>query len=138
VTLRKEVPLDRLALTARLEEVEHACRDLEAASVRLCQTAEGIRRSIEAGRPISKILSGGSGVSARREERQAWSRMNAALHDYRIALVQSLIDDERLTISEAARITGNARQVVSRLYHASPSMLGPRSDRSDDSTSSKV
>jgi hypothetical protein len=106
---------------AQLAEVERACGELEAASARLRRTAEHIRKSIESGTTASAIVSGTAAMSARRAEREAWSRVNAALHSYRVMLVRSLVDDEHLTISEAARVTGNARQVVSRLYHGAAS-----------------
>jgi hypothetical protein len=69
---------------------------------------------------MSEILTNGPGVPARREVRASWSRLNHALHDYRAQVVKGLVDDEGMSIAEAARVTGNARQVVSRLYNASP------------------
>jgi hypothetical protein len=34
-----------------------------------------------------------------------------------VRLVKSMVDDEGMTIADVARVTRNARQVVSRLYH---------------------
>jgi predicted transcriptional regulator len=112
---------DEGALTAHLVELERACRELEERSALLRRNAERIRDRLRNGARASAIVAAGDGISARREEREAWARVNRALHDYRVALVRSLVDDEGMTISEAARATGNARQVVSRLYHGSAS-----------------
>jgi hypothetical protein len=114
-----EVRVGADPLRARLDELDEACRELEARSARLRRTAWRIRTELERGTPVSAIAAEGEGLAARREEREAWSRVNGALHSYRVTLVRRLVDDEGLTISEAARVTGNARQVVSRLYHGS-------------------
>jgi hypothetical protein len=44
--------------------------------------------------------------------------LTEAVHDYRVEIVRSLVDEEGWTLADVARETGNARQVVSRLYHA--------------------
>jgi plasmid maintenance system antidote protein VapI len=38
--------------------------------------------------------------------------------------VRTMVDDEGLSVAEAARVMGNARQVVSRLYHAEVRISG--------------
>jgi plasmid maintenance system antidote protein VapI len=41
-----------------------------------------------------------------------------------VRLVESMVDDEGMSIADAARVMGNARQVVSRLYHGLSSPSG--------------
>lgn len=101
----------------QLEELDRACLDLT-------ERLEGLRNAIvlighlrNQGRPVSEIVAFGPGVPARREVRESWSRLNRALHAYRVRLVRSMVDDEGMSITDAAHVTGNARQVVSRLYH---------------------
>jgi hypothetical protein len=102
----------------RLLEIDLACRDL-ADRLRVLQEACAEIRTMRArGRPASEIVADGRGVRARRDVRASWSRVNEALHGYRACLVVSMIDDEGMSIAEVARLTGNARQVVSRLYHS--------------------
>ncbi len=103
----------------RLEELEEDCRDLAVRLERLREAVAQIRAMRAEGRPVSEIVGAGPGGSARREVRDSWSRVNRALHEYRVQVVKTLVDDEGFSIADAARCTGNARQVTSRLYHAS-------------------
>jgi hypothetical protein len=102
----------------QLAELDEACLELAQRLEQLRDAVAQIRRMRTAGQAISEIVTTGPGVPARREVRGSWSRLNQALHAYRVEVVRSLIDDEGMSISDAARITGNARQVVSRLYHS--------------------
>jgi hypothetical protein len=104
-------------LDARLEELDEACDELRRRIGSVRRAVVAIRRMRAEGHTASDILAMGPGVSARRDLRQSWSQVNEALHLYRVALVKSIVDDEGLSIAEAARRTGNARQVASRLYH---------------------
>jgi hypothetical protein len=104
-------------LVARLDEVEAA---REALLQELAAFGEAVgfnRQMLLEGCGISDIFRDGPGPAARRQVRDAWSRLNEALHAYRAEAVRTLIDDDGWTLTAAARLTGNARQVVSRLYH---------------------
>lgn len=102
----------------RLGQLDIACRDLHQRLQTLRDATAEITTMRARGRSASEIVSGGPGVPARRELRETWSQVNAALHDYRVALVVSMIEDEGMSVSDVARVMGNARQVISRLYHS--------------------
>ena len=103
---------------ARLVELDQGCLELTERLERLRLAVVEIRRMRKQGRPVSEIVSSGPGIPVRREVRASWSRLNQALHAYRVQIVKSMVDDEGMRIADTARITGNARQVVSRLYHS--------------------
>jgi hypothetical protein len=104
-------------IAARLAEIERACQVLATQLEELRAAAAEIRELRADGLPMAKIVESGPGVRARRDVRAAWSEVNHALHGYREETVRTLVDDEGLTIADVARVTGNARQVISRLYH---------------------
>lgn len=103
---------------ARLVELDQGCLELTQRLERLREAVVEIRRKRAQGRPVSEIVSSGPGIPARRDVRASWSRLNQALHAYRAQIVKSMVDDEGMSVADTARITGNARQVVSRLYHS--------------------
>lgn len=112
------------AFDIQLDELDHACLDLTERLEGLRKAIVRIRHLRGQGRPVSEIVAIGPGVPARREVRESWSGLNRALHTYRVMLVKSMVDDEGMSIAEVARVTGNARQVVSRLYHGLSSPSG--------------
>lgn len=105
------------ALSSQLVELDDACIELEERLAGLRDAIRIIRGLLEERQPVSRIVARGPGLPARREVRAAVSGLNAALHAYRVVAVRTIVDDEGMSIAEAARVTGNARQVVSRLYH---------------------
>lgn len=100
-----------------LEELDRACIDLGARVEDLRTAVARLRTMREEGRPVSEIVASGPGVPARRELRASLSQVNEALHSYRVRVVRTMVDVEGMSIAEVARLTGNARQIVSRLYH---------------------
>ncbi len=104
-------------LLALIEEVQAAQEALVRALATLGEAMEFNRSARAEGRPVADLFSDGPGPDARRRARDAWSRLNGALHAYRTEAIRTLVDDEGWSLASAARLTGNARQVVSRLYH---------------------
>lgn len=102
----------------RLEQLDIACRDLDERLEILRNATAEITTMRARGRSASEIVRSGPGVPARRELRETWSHVNGSLHEYRVALVVSMIEDEGMSVSDVARLMGNARQVISRLYHS--------------------
>jgi hypothetical protein len=108
--------MDRLLL--QLDEVE-AARDALAQELQQLGAALSTTRAMRAtGSAASEILEHGPGVEARRRVRRRVLALNEAMHSYRAQLIRSLVDEEGWSIARVARATRNARQVVSRLYHA--------------------
>jgi hypothetical protein len=113
------MPHDRLQ--ERLDELDLACQALERESEDLRRAIASVSEMRRAGLRASEIVEHGPGTGARRRVREASLRLTRALHAYRTELVRSMVDEEDRTIAEVARVTRNARQVISRLYHeASP------------------
>jgi hypothetical protein len=100
-----------------LEELDRACRELNARIADLRAAIAQLRTMREEGRPVSEIVASGPGIPARREMRASLTHVNEALHAYRVRVVRTMVDEEGMSIAEVARLTGNARQIVSRLYH---------------------
>jgi hypothetical protein len=97
--------------------LDAACLDVERTVKRLRAALKQVSSLRVEGHPASAVLAEGPGAPARRAVRDAWSRLNGALNRYRVQAVRIMVDDEGLTVAQAARVMGNARQVVSRLYH---------------------
>lgn len=105
-------------IVQRLDQVERARRDLVEELERLGSALAQTRTMRGADAPVSKILQRGPGPEARRRVRRRVVALTGALHAYRAELIRTLVDEEGWSIAEVARTTRNARQVVSRLYHA--------------------
>jgi hypothetical protein len=104
-------------LLAYLDEVDQARRALIAELESLGEAMAVNRRMRLDGRSVVDIFRESQGPEARRRVRQAWVRLNEALHTYRAYAVRCIVDEDGWTLTMIARSTGNARQVISRLYH---------------------
>lgn len=102
----------------QLRELDRAILELTARLEQLREALGEIRRMHGEGLPVSEIVASGPGAPARRDVIEALANLNRSLHAYRAQLVEAMVDREGLSIADAARVTGNARQVVSRLYHS--------------------
>jgi hypothetical protein len=71
---------------------------------------------IAGGESMADIL-GRTRLRTRRQMTDALSAMTSALAQNRVAAIRVLVDDENLSMTEAARVFGIPRQVLSRLYH---------------------
>jgi hypothetical protein len=58
-------------------------------------------------------------LRTRRRLADALKTMTSALAENRVAAIRMVVDDEHLSITDAARLFGIPRQVLSRLYHGS-------------------
>lgn len=119
--------MDTDPFIARLGGVDRTCLELVDVLASLRAALAEVQRMRAQGRPVSEIVALGPAAAARRDVRAAWLRVNRALHEYRVQIVKSMVDGEGMSIAEVARVTGNARQVISRLYHSNRrSQTGPR------------
>lgn len=101
----------------RLRAIDEASKALRQEFTDLERAIVEVRSAREGGQRVSEIIEIGSVAPARKRVRASWGRLNDALHAYRVQGVRAMVDDEGMSIADAARVTGNARQVVSRLYH---------------------
>jgi hypothetical protein len=104
-------------LIARIADVQQAREALIRELQVLGDAMEFNRSARREARPVSELFSAGPGPLARKRVRAAWSQLNESLHAYRTEAIRILVDQEGWSLAAAARLTGNARQVVSRLYH---------------------
>jgi hypothetical protein len=110
--------IDPIAI--QLDELDRACLEMRQRIETLHLAIVEIRHLRAQRRPISEIVAHGPGLPARKDVRGSWSRLNETLHAFRVQVVRTMVDAESMSITDVARVTGNARQVVSRLYHAAP------------------
>lgn len=118
-------------LLQRLDRVDEACHEVVEELEQLRRAITIVRGMRRTGRSASEILEHGPGMEARRRVRARSIFLTEALHAYRAELVRSIVDNEGWSIAEVARTTHNARQVVSRLYHAASAAEGGISARTD-------
>jgi hypothetical protein len=71
---------------------------------------------IAAGATMAELVSR-TEMRVRRRTADALGAMTSALAENRVAAIRVVVDDEGMTITEAARLFGVPRQVLSRLYH---------------------
>jgi hypothetical protein len=107
-------------LRSRLQESDEAAAELIAALQRLRDALRTLDLSRADGTSVSRLVSEGPGREARSDVRAAWIRLSHALKAYRAESVRLMVEQEGMTVAEVARLTRNARQVISRLYHSSP------------------
>jgi hypothetical protein len=106
-------------LRSKLREVDAAAVELQDALERLRYAVRTIDRARARGTAVSRLVDDGPGRDARRRVRAAWTRLSRALKSYRAESARLMVEQENMTITEVARVTRNARQVISRLYHTS-------------------
>jgi helix-turn-helix, Psq domain len=99
-----------------LQRIENARVELDAALSALAPWIVDAVDAVASGEPMSDLVRR-THLRARRRVADAVSAMNSALAENRIAAIRVIVDDEGLTMSEAARLFGIPRQVLSRLYH---------------------
>jgi hypothetical protein len=103
---------------ARLDTVDRAAQDLHAELSTLRDRNDATRRLRAQGHALSEALVRSRGPASHEVVALGMARLTQAVHEYRCAVVRHLVDTEGWSLSDVAARTGNARQVVSRLYHA--------------------
>ena len=96
--------------------MDEARRELHAALEELEPTAARAVDFVAGGGTIMDLV-GQTEMRVRRRTSDALAAMTSALAENRVAAIRVVVDDEGLSITEAARIFGVPRQVLSRLYH---------------------
>lgn len=112
---RRTQAVDAWART--VQRVEDARVELLSALGELESWIPDAADAIGAGETMAELV-GRTQLRTRRRLSEALNAMTSALAANRVAAIRVVVDDERLSISDAARLFGIPRQVVSRLYHA--------------------
>ncbi len=105
-------------LNTFLDRLESASLDLEDRLVALRLAINETRALLEQDVPLSQALERSHCPAARGAVTFSAQELIDLLHDYRAETVRRLVDDEGWSLTEIAEHSGNARQVVARLYHA--------------------
>jgi hypothetical protein len=100
-----------------LGQLEAASLDLEDRLVSLRVSLNETRALLQRDLPLSQALAHSHCPAARAAAAAAAEELIDLLHDYRAETVRQLVDVEGWTLTEIAKSSGNARQVVARLYH---------------------
>lgn len=99
------------ALSAALEAVQAEVGRMEAANARLrAALADGVASDL--------LLTESGWAAARTALLEATSELGSHLKQSRSEYVRILVDDDGLSISEAARVLGHPRQLTKRVYDA--------------------
>jgi hypothetical protein len=104
---------------ASIDRVEAAARSVHEAVDAVVAALAAARQERLAGRPLPAIvesLVARGGKETRRSADDAFREYTKAVTAYRAAAIQALVDEDGMTLSEVARITGVSRQMVARLY----------------------
>ena len=100
-----------------LDDVDGARRQLEAALRELATTIESTRAGVREGTRVSTVHPNVRLGPVRREVSKALAALNSALMHARAEGIRVMVDDEGLSLRDAAKLVGSSRQFVSRLYH---------------------
>lgn len=82
---------------------------------------ERARERLATGAPVSEIvddLVARGGREARLRASAAIDAFQHAIMVYRVGLIRSMVDDEKLSLSEVGRRLGVSRQMIARLYRS--------------------
>jgi hypothetical protein len=107
---------------ASIDAITRAAEELRAALDVTLGVLAPARQERLAGVGILDIVSGivtRGGRAARLTPTVAFRDFERALTAYRAQAIRALVDDEHLTFTEVANLTGVSRQMIARLYKSS-------------------
>jgi hypothetical protein len=104
------------ALFEALDAMSRAGAQLRADLDELDRATDGARRRLEKGTTLRELYEGRPASNPREAVARSLTGLNAALRRVRSEAVRVLVDEEKLSIGEAARLVGHPRQLVRRLY----------------------
>lgn len=114
-------------ILAHLGKLERAAGELQAELGSLRAGLRATRRLREDGLAVSEALERSPGPACLETVTERTERLAEVVREHRSLIVRHLVDEEGWSLSDIAARTGNARQVISRLYHARESaLLGTR------------
>ncbi|MEA2827225.1 MAG: hypothetical protein QOG43_1664 [Actinomycetota bacterium] len=105
--------------TAAVDRVESSAMDLRAVVEGTVDLLRQARRERLGGRGLVDIVEGlveAGGREARLAPTVAFRDFERAVTAYRAAVVRGLVDQEHMTFSTVAQLTGVSRQMIARLY----------------------
>ena len=109
---------ERDPLVVCLEQARQSAQDLQKDLEHEQHALAQIVRMRREGTPASRLLAQAHALSFPESLTDPTERFGEVIHDCRAQLIRCLVDEEGWTLTQVARKTGHARQLVSRLYHS--------------------
>jgi hypothetical protein len=106
--------------TAAVDRVESSAGNLRSVVDDAVDLLRQARRERVGGTGLVDIVEGlveAGGREARLAPTVAFREFERAVTAYRAAVVRGLVDEEHMTFSMVAQLTGVSRQMIARLYH---------------------
>lgn len=110
-------------ILSHLAKLERAAGELQAELGSLRAGLRATRRLREDGLAVSEALERSPGAACLETVTERTELLAEVVREHRSLIVRHLVDEEGWSLSDIAARTGNARQVISRLYHARESAL---------------
>jgi hypothetical protein len=111
-----------------LVNLEDAIAEIRSAADMLEVSIQQTRKKIDSGLPVLELLRT-PGTESRETTLEALNTMHSALMLSRAEWYRVLIEQEGMSLSEIARVTGHPRQIIKRRYDA---LCGKRLEMSAD------
>jgi hypothetical protein len=106
-------------LMEAIQRIEQTGEDAQRAIGEGLASIEGAREGLMAGVPVSEIVAdliSQGGREARLRSAAAIEAFEHAVMVYRVGLIRAMVDEEKLSFAEVARLMGVSRQMIARLY----------------------
>jgi hypothetical protein len=102
-----------------IQRIEETGEEAQRAIGQGLASIDGARERLMAGVPVSEIVTdliAQGGREARLRSSASIEAFEHAVMLYRVGLIRSMVDGEKLTFAEVARRMGVSRQMIARLY----------------------
>ena len=106
-------------LMEAIQRIEQTGEDAQRAIREGLASIDGAREGLMAGVPVSEIVAdliSQGGREARLRSSAAIEAFEHAVMVYRVGLIRAMVDEEKLSFAEVARLMGVSRQMIARLY----------------------
>jgi hypothetical protein len=106
-------------LMEAIQRIEQTGEDAQRAIREGLASIDGARERLMAGVPVSEIVAdliSQGGREARLRSSAAIEAFEHAVMVYRVGLIRAMVDEEKLSFAEVARLMGVSRQMIARLY----------------------
>jgi hypothetical protein len=117
----RAVDAERDPVIAALDDAARAVAGLKDAVDPLLKALTQARASRHAGVPLPEVVAGlveAGGRELRLTPSRACRELERSLTTYRAVAIRELVDEDGLTFTEIAKLTGVSRQMVGRLYRS--------------------
>ncbi len=106
-------------LLETIKRIEQTGEEAQRAIGEGLASIDGARERLVAGVPVSELVTdliAQGGREARLRSSAAIDAFEHAVMVYRAGLIRAMVDEEKLSFAEVARLMGVSRQMIARLY----------------------